>query len=117
VRRSSDNILLQRLYGAMQKRANELANEVNELRDGIEAIQANLDRFEDIRPTLSNLLGRASGQGRHAVTHRMSENGNAVEFIGYGQIRKVTIDDLAKLPREERRIIAASDAAMRTGRN
>jgi hypothetical protein len=84
-----------------------------ELRWGIESIQENLDRFEEIRPVMNQLIGWPYSRKPHAVTHRLSADGNAVEFVGYGEIKKVTIDDLKKLPRDDRRAIAASNSAMR----
>jgi pimeloyl-ACP methyl ester carboxylesterase len=88
-------------------------SEFAELRNGIEAIQENLDRFEEIRPEMNRLVGRPVNLQPHAVTHRLSDSGNAVEFVGYGELKQVTIDDLAKLPPDDRRAIAASNSAMR----
>jgi hypothetical protein len=84
-----------------------------ELTLGIEAIQENLDEFEEIRPILKQLVGWPGEQKPPAVTHHIADSGNAVEFVGYGEVRKVTKNDLARLSPEDRRAIAASKAAMR----
>jgi hypothetical protein len=107
------NEMLQHLVTAMQGHVVTLQSDVAELREGIEAIQKNLDRFEEIRPVMKDLVGWLGNQKPHAVIHRISDHGNAVEFAGYGEVKKATIDDLAKLPSDDRRAIAASNTAMR----
>jgi hypothetical protein len=104
--------LLQRLYTAMQEHAATLAKDLAESRMAIEAIQSNLDRFEPIHPAMANLLGQPMSARPHAVIHRSADAGNAVEFIGYGERRKITINDLAKLNPDDRHAIVASKQAM-----
>ncbi|MCK1715224.1 MULTISPECIES: hypothetical protein [unclassified Bradyrhizobium] len=83
------------------------------LRRGIVSIQANLDRFEEIRPAMKQLVGWGTdGMNPNAVHHRLSDRGDAVEFEGYGELKKVTIDDLDELPPSDQSAIAASNSAM-----
>lgn len=79
-----------------------------ELKEGLKAIERNLDRFEDIR-----LEGAPRDHSPTAVTHRLSSDGDAVEFRGYGEINRVSVADLAKLLPEDRDAIIASEAAMK----
>jgi len=108
------NDMLERLYEAMRQQAEEMPAAVEEARKGLGAMHGTLDTFEEVRPAMAELLGQPPVvSGRHAVTQRLSDAGNAVEFVGLGQTGKVTIEDLIYLPPDDRRTIAASNEGMR----
>jgi pimeloyl-ACP methyl ester carboxylesterase len=84
----------------------------NELSRSLVAINNNLDRFEDIRLYETNPSHSPGERPNTGVTHGLADNGDAVEFRGYGDVRKITMDDIANLHREDREAIAASETAM-----
>src|SRR5262249_24207444 len=72
-----------------------------------------LDRFEEVRPAMAELLGEPPvAKGQHAVTQRIADGGNAVEFVGLRQTGKVTVEHLLNLTADDRRTIAASEEGM-----
>jgi hypothetical protein len=111
------NDLLARMVAPTESHVLDLDRDVKESRQAIRAISENLNRFENVTPVLQKLLNPRTDIGaaskRHAVTHAIADKGHAVEFSGYGNVKRVTVEDLAKLPKDDRRAIAASDAAMR----
>jgi hypothetical protein len=107
------NDMLQRLHEAMREQVAEMPATVQESRKALVAMHATLEMFEEVRPSMATLLGQpAVVSGPHAVTQRISDAGNAVEFEGCGQTGKVTVEHLLNLRAGERRTIAASEEGM-----
>jgi pimeloyl-ACP methyl ester carboxylesterase len=104
--------MLQRLQEAMEQQADEMPATIEESVRALGAMHSTLDAFEEVRPAMAALLGQSVPTGPPAVTQGVTDNGNALEFKGYGQTSKVTLNDLVNLPAGERRTIAASEQGM-----
>jgi predicted alpha/beta hydrolase family esterase len=101
--------MLQRLQEAMRQQADEMPATIEVSRKAIGAMHGTLDEFEQVRPAMEALLKQPVASGaRHAVTQRIADGGNAVEFVGYGTTEKVTVDDLVNLSADDRQTVAAS---------
>lgn len=105
--------LLERLHATMGIRATEVSADLAERRKAIVAIHKNLDRFEAVRPQIGKLFQIPVKAGLNKVTQHVSPDGNAVEFTSKRETARISVDDLAKLPRDERRAIIASERSMR----
>lgn len=104
------NDILARISTAVTARASKAA--APELKRGIAAIQSSLEQFEDVRRYLDAKAGRPTSI-RTAVTNRLADNGEAVEFEGFGEVRRVTVADLKGLSPEDQEAVAAVEEAMR----
>ncbi|MBD2746697.1 alpha/beta fold hydrolase [Microvirga sp. BT688] len=105
--------MLQRLQEAMRQQVDDLPGILEQARRALSAMPGVLDTFEEVRPAMATLLGQPPVvNDQHAVTQRITDWGNAVEFVGLGQTDKVTIEDLLNLPADERRTIEASQEGM-----
>jgi hypothetical protein len=104
------NDILARISTAVTARAAKAA--APELKRGIAAIQSSLEQFEDVRRYVDTKAGRPTSIGT-AVTNRLADNGEAVEFQGFGEVRCVTVGDLKRLSPEDQEAVAAVDEGMR----
>lgn len=105
--------LLHRLHEAMGAQASHATAELAEARKAISAIHHNLNAFEAVRPVVAKLEKQPVSNRPNAVTQSVSDEGNALKFSGYGESRKITVEDLKRLPRDDRSAVAASEAGMR----
>ncbi len=84
----------------------------SELKRGLVAIDKNLNRFEDVRLGITDGYSPTVVRPKTSATHHLSNDGKSIVFTGYGETSTVSIEDIARLNKEDREAIAASDEAM-----